>query len=92
MDVSWSKLWEMVKNREAWCAAVNGVIKSRTQLSEWTNKTNQISIDIFTDIEKTILKFIWNQEQTPRIQSKSWERTKMEALHFLILSYITKLQ
>ena len=39
MDMSLSKLWEIVKVRGAWCVAIHGITKSQTRLSNWTTIT-----------------------------------------------------
>ena len=44
MDMSSSKLWEMVKEREAWRAIVHGVAKSRTRLSNGTTTKTILKI------------------------------------------------
>ena len=48
MDMSLSELRELVIDREAWCAAVHGVAKNQTQLSEWT-ELNYLHLPSFKD-------------------------------------------
>ena len=47
-DMCLSKVWEMVKDREAWCAVVHGVSKSRTWLSNWTTRTFEVEMQVST--------------------------------------------
>ena len=50
MDMNLRKLWELLEARGVWCAAVHGITKSQTQLSDWTTTLKEIISEIYLDL------------------------------------------
>ena len=72
-EVSLSELWELVMDREAWRAAIHGVAKCWTQLSDWTELNNELSDkDLFSFL------FVFQKKKVKKASSFkiTWKRIK----------------
>ena len=61
-DMSLSKLWELVRDREAWNASAHGVTKSRTWLSDWTDWLMPFANFFLKDVNHFHIQYLYHTE------------------------------